>query len=197
MVDLFQDDNVHGIIQVDASNAFNRINRKVMLKNLGVICPELAIYGKNCYGSPARLFVIGGVEIKSSEGTTQGCPYSMPAYALAILPLMSIINSYHNSTTVKQSAFADDICGAGKLLSLKSWWDMVNYYGPHLGYYAESTKSWLIVKQEFYSDAQKIFEGTGINISVEGRKHLGAVIGSQDFKEKLFTFGKPRGCVVF
>ena len=46
MVEIFQDENVHGIIQVDASNAFNRINRKVMLKNLEVICPELAIYGK-------------------------------------------------------------------------------------------------------------------------------------------------------
>ena len=66
MVEIFQDENVHGIIQVDASNAFNRINRKVMLKNLEVICPELAIYGNNCYGSPARLFVIGGIEIKSS-----------------------------------------------------------------------------------------------------------------------------------
>ena len=185
MVEIFQDENVHGIIQVDASNAFNRINRKVMLKNLEVLCPELATYGKNCYGSPARLFVTGGVEIRSNEGTTQGCPFSMPAYALAILPLMSMINSYHYSTTVKQVAFADDLCGAGKLASLKIWWDMVNQYGPHLGYYAEPTKSWLIVKQEFHAEAQNIFRDTGINISVEGRKHLGAVLGSQDFKESF------------
>ena len=32
--------------------------------------------------------------------------------------------------------------------------------------------------------AQEIFKDTGITIDVEGEKHLGAVIGSQAFKEK-------------
>ena len=101
------------------------------------------------------MFVTGGVEIKSSEGTTQGCPYSMPAYALAILPLMSMINSYHNGTTVKHSAFADDLCGAGQLSNLKIWWDMVNDYGPHLGYFAEPTKSWLLAQHQWTKKATR------------------------------------------
>ena len=36
---IFQEEETHGVIQVDARNAFNTINRKVLLKNIGIICP--------------------------------------------------------------------------------------------------------------------------------------------------------------
>ena len=45
-----------------------------MLNNIRYICPPLATYIRNCYIAPSRLFVTGGKEIKSSEGTTQGDP---------------------------------------------------------------------------------------------------------------------------
>ena len=32
--------------------------------------------------------------------------------------------------------------------------------------------------------AKETFKGTGINITEEGRKHLGAVIGSEEYKEE-------------
>ena len=59
-------------MSVDAENAFNSINRKVMLHNLKFICPIIATYIINCYTTPLRLFVVAGREILSSEGTTQG-----------------------------------------------------------------------------------------------------------------------------
>ena len=86
---------------------------------------------------------------------------------------------------VKQAAFADDISGAGKLLALKIWWDAIIYYGPFLGYYAKPSKSWLIVKPEYRVEASNIFANAGINITVEGRKHLGAVIGTEIYKEEF------------
>ena len=70
--ELFEDDGSHGILQIDANNAFNSLNRKVALHNLRILCPELAIFTNNCYAAPARLFITGGQEIKSTEGTTQG-----------------------------------------------------------------------------------------------------------------------------
>ena len=88
MADMFNEEETHGVIQVDANNAFNVINRKVFLHNIQIICPSISTYIRNCYLKPARLFVVGGIEIASEEGTTQGDPTAMPVYALGIRPLL-------------------------------------------------------------------------------------------------------------
>ena len=38
--ELFEDDASHGILQIDANNAFNSLNRKEALHNLRILCPE-------------------------------------------------------------------------------------------------------------------------------------------------------------
>ena len=43
------------------------------------------------YGSPSRLFVTGGKELSSSEETTQGDAFAMPAYVVAIVPFLTLI----------------------------------------------------------------------------------------------------------
>ena len=91
-------------------------------------------------------------------------------------------------------AFADDISGVGKLLFLRVWWDLVNKYGPLLGYYPKASKSWLTVKPQYLHSAKEMFNGTGINITDEGRKHLGAVVGSLEYKEEYMN-GKVEGWV--
>ena len=35
---IFNEEETHGIIQVDANNAFNTINRKVFMHNINIIC---------------------------------------------------------------------------------------------------------------------------------------------------------------
>ena len=42
--ELFEDVASHGILQIDANNTFNFLNRKVALQNLRILCPELAIF---------------------------------------------------------------------------------------------------------------------------------------------------------
>ena len=145
MVDIFEDDSSHGLIQVDANNAFNSLNRQVLLQNIFRACPAIAIYTFNCYAKPARLFVTGGGEISSKEGTTQGDPIAMPIYAIGLDPL---INCLKLCNGVKQADFADDLAGVGSLEDLKVWWDKIATVGPKIGYYAKAEKSWLIVKPQ-------------------------------------------------
>ena len=75
---------------------------------------------------------------------------------------------------VKTVAFADDITGDGQLIALKVWWDTITHFGPYLGYYVNPGKSWLIVKPEKAVEANVIFSDSKINITCEGRNHLGA-----------------------
>ena len=42
----------------------------------------------------------------------------------------------------------------------------------------------MTVKPEYLESAKETFKGTGINITDHGRKHLGAVIGSEDYKKE-------------
>ena len=47
---------------------------------------------------------------------------------------------------------------------------------PPLGYYPNSKKCWLVVKPEKEGRLKEMFAETGINITTEGHKHLGAAM---------------------
>ncbi|XP_048582338.1 uncharacterized protein LOC5520811 isoform X1 [Nematostella vectensis] len=166
---------------VDASNAFNSVNRAAALHNIRVLCPTLAPFVINTYRLPARLFVAGGKELVSAEGTTQGDPLAMSMYALSLQPLISRLQA---ATQVNQCWFADDATGCGSLDDVRQWWDTLQSSGPDLGYFPNAVKCWLVTKPEKEESARKIFEGTGINITTEGRKHLGAALGSRPHLEQ-------------
>ena len=59
--------------------------------------------------------------------------------------------------------------------------------GPPLGYFPKPQKCWLIVKPEKERPAREIFSKTTINITTEGRKHLGAALGSRVFFKSMST----------
>ena len=125
---------------VNASKAFNSLNRAAALNNVRVLCPLIATYVTNTYRIPARLFVVGGNEIKSAEGTTQGDPLAMSMYAISLQPLISL---FHNRSTAKQCWFEDDATGAGPLDEVKQRWDELREAGPPLGYFPNPKKCWL------------------------------------------------------
>ncbi len=49
------------------------------------------------------------------------------------------------------------------------------------------SKTWLIVKEEFYDEAMDTFETTDIEITVNGKRHLRAAIGKRSFVEEYVT----------
>ncbi|KAL9970442.1 hypothetical protein ACROYT_G022818 [Oculina patagonica] len=53
-----------------------------------------------------------------------------------------------------------------------------------MGYYPNAKKCWLITKPDKKDHAKAIFEGTAINISTQGQKHLGVALGSRDYLEE-------------
>ena len=60
---------------------------------------------------------------------------------------------------------------------MKKWWDLLYNIGPKYGYHPKASKTILIVKnREFYDEAVKLFEATGVKITLTGERHLGAVI---------------------
>ena len=129
----------------------------------------------------ARLFVTGGKELVSAEGTTQGDPLAMCLYALSPQPLISRLQAVSQA---KQCWFADDATGCGSIQNIKVWWDELTVAGPDLGYHPNAGKCWLVTKPEKEETAWSIFEETAINITTEGRKHLGAALGSRSYLEQ-------------
>ena len=146
------------VLLIDAENAFNSINRKVMLHNLKFICPIIATSIINCYATPSRLFIVGVGEILSSDGTTEGDPTAMRAHALDILPLIKFLLEFINLNDMdaKEVVFSDDSFVTGSLNSIKGYRDKLTAIGPKYGYFPKLTKSCLIIKEKYDGSAKLI-----------------------------------------
>ena len=96
-----------------------------------------------------------------------------------------MIQSLRISTPgVKQVWLADDSAGGGQIVPLYNWYNHLSQEGKKYGYLVNGPKSWLIVTSDVLAvEAKKVF-GDEVNITTEGQRHLGAVIGSQEFKDQ-------------
>ena len=116
MRSIFDADETDAVLLIDASNAVNALNRAAALHHIRVLCPTLATCVINTYRQPARLFITGGEELISAEGTKQGELLSMSLYAISLQPL---ITRLHVSSATKQCWFADDATGSGPLRDVR------------------------------------------------------------------------------
>ena len=176
---------------MDAENAFNNLNREAALKNIKEICPTFYRYLNNTYQNPAKLVIPGQDNkyniIYSEEGSTQGDVGAMAMYGLGIKPLTDRLSSAVDRQVCKQVWYADDSSSAGELNMMCKWWEELCKTGPKYGYFPLASKTILIVKPEFEEKARTIFGETGVKISTSGERHMGAVIGSSEFKEEYVS----------
>ncbi len=194
---LFAAMGTDGVLLVDADNAFNRLNRSVALHNIQYVCPPLATIVINFYRTPARLFVTGGMELSSEEGTTQGCPLAMAMYAVCVVPLISKCrdSATENCAAATQAWYADDAAAGGRLKALRLFWDLLVLHGPSYGYFPKPSKTFLVVKSGQHAEAECIFAGTGVRLTEDGpdlmhkagQRHLGAAVGSAEFVAAYLT----------
>ena len=85
--------------------------------------------------------------------------------------------------SLKEVAFADDFTVAVKMPEIKCFWNEIMSSGPKYGYFTKAEKSYLTVKDIHLAGANEQFSNTEIRVPSTGQRHLGAVIGSQTFKE--------------
>ena len=64
-----------------------------------------------------------------------------------------------------------------------------NYHnGINIGYYVNTSKSWLILKDpERLNEAETIFADTAIKVTIEGKRHLGEALGNDNFRRDYAT----------
>ena len=132
--------------------------------------------------TPARLFVSGGLELTSREGSTQGGPLGMATHSIRITPMLDMMLVTMQKDNNKMMEFADGVAATGNLEAVKRWWDTLMQIGPNYGYYRLLTKPWLIVNENKLEKAVRVVGGKNIQISTEGKQHLGAGIGTKDNK---------------
>ena len=133
-----------------------------------------------------------GCTLFSQEGTTQGDPLAMPMYAIATLPLIHGLNDPDSSTS--QLWYADDATATGSLSHLRSWWDRLVSIGPSYGYHANPSKTWLVTKEVHLSNAVNTFQDSHVNITAEGRPHLGAALGTQSYVSQFVNTKVQQWC---
>ena len=123
------------------------------------------------------MIILGASGIYSLEDTTQGDTLTMAFYALGTPPLVNTLQI--TSPEACRVCLADDIAGAGSLADLIIWWKNVISEGNKFGYLVNEKKSWLILKDYGeLQEARRLFSKTGIKLTTDGQRHLGAAIGT-------------------
>ena len=176
--DVFDDNKEDGcgMLLMDASNAFNSLNRETALWNARKLWPRCSRF-LSILTEASRP---GADEvIYSREGTTQGDPLAMFFYGVSLLPLIWKLKDPNN---VLQSWYADDSAAKAKLKKLEIWLKNLIEEGPAFGYLPEPSKSFLIVDKQYAEEAHHIFDKYSITI-VEGKRFLGGFIGDGNEKD--------------
>ena len=101
MRSIFNEKETEVIILVDASNAFNSLNRKCFLLNIRLLCPAISPMLINTYRDSTDLF-LGSETILSEEGTTQSFGHAI------LCPHHQTIDLW--SRTIKQLDKAKMVC---------------------------------------------------------------------------------------
>ena len=80
--------------------------------------------------------------------------------------------------------FLNDFSVAGSFNSIKDYCGKLTAIGPKYGYFPKPTKSYLIVKRKNMMEAQNEFANSRLNITAEGKRHLGEVIESTEYHDE-------------
>ena len=110
----------------------------------------------------------------------------MGAYVLQFLPLVHFVLEFIsiNHLSTKEVALADDFTVAVKLTSIRDCQGKLTVLGSKYGYFSKASKSYLIVKGDKLCETRNVFNDSNVNITIKSKRHLGAVVGSNEYREE-------------
>ncbi|GJS54136.1 putative reverse transcriptase domain-containing protein [Tanacetum coccineum] len=161
------------MLLVDFKNAFNLVDRSVLLEETRVRCPSIAPWVEFCYARPARLYYDDSL-LWSCQGVQQGDPLGPLLFALALHPLVQTINQSCELTL--QAWYLDDGTIVGDTLMVSKALDIIKNDGPARGLFLNVDKTELFWPVE---DPRSRTDGVfPINISrpLNGVKLLGGSV---------------------
>lgn len=117
------------ILKLDFFNAFNTIERDILLAEVKEKCPKLYSFLWQCYSSPSMLF-FGEKLIPSEVGLQQGDPAGPLGFSLSIHPLIQQLRSEMNIWYLDDGTLGGD--PASVLTDLKTILEKCNHLGLRL-----------------------------------------------------------------
>ena len=184
----YKADSGFGACLVDADNAFQRINRYLMLWSVFHRWNVGSRFAFNRYRHHNLIFVqdVPGTEchtIYSQEGVAQGCVLGMYLYGIGLMPLCELMRA---SITLNTSlSYADDIASVGEAEHNAACLDLLVRMGPKYGYHPSPEKSHYICKGEDEKVVRAAFEAKDLTVQYgRGHTYLGGFIGSGERKKE-------------
>jgi hypothetical protein len=126
------------MLLVDFKNAFNLVDREVMLQEVRRRCPAISRWVEFCYSSPARLYY-GEHTLWSHQGVQQGDPLGPLLFALVLHPLACKIRD--SFSLPLQAWYLDDGTIIGDTLTVGKALELIMIDGPHYGLHLNVDKT--------------------------------------------------------
>ena len=134
----FRDDGSLAMLTVDFSNAFNMVDRTILLREVSIRCPSIYQWVQFLYAQPARLYV-GDTCIGAYTGVQQGDPLGPLLFALVLHPL--VLQVEEHCSVPFHAWYLDDGTIIGKAEEVAKALDIIRAEGPQFGLMLNIKKS--------------------------------------------------------